>query len=59
MVHALDFKARLDDHGQGRWALVDKNVLKRINEHTLSRSAANPALRGVQDDHLISSGRSR
>ena len=47
MVHALDFKARLDDHGQGRWALVDKNVLKRINEHT-QQISSNPALRGFK-----------
>jgi hypothetical protein len=47
MTHGLDLNARLTDRGQGRWALIDPNVLKRINEHT-SQIASTPTMRGFK-----------
>lgn len=47
MVHGLDMNARLTDKGQGRWALIDSNVLKRINEHT-AQISSNPVMRGLK-----------
>jgi hypothetical protein len=47
MAHGLDFNARLKDTGQGRWGLVDQNVLKRVNEHT-AQISSNPTMRGFK-----------
>lgn len=47
MTHGLDLNARLTDTGQGRWGLVDPNVLKRINEHT-AQISSNPTMRGFK-----------
>lgn len=47
VTHSLDLNARLNDTGQGRWGLVDENVLKRINEH-VSQISSNPAMRAFK-----------
>jgi len=56
ITHGLDLNARLTDTGQGRWGLVDPNVLKRINEHT-AQISSNPTMRGFKMA-TTSSGRS-
>lgn len=33
IAHSLDLSSRLEDHGQGRWGLIDRNVRDRIEEH--------------------------
>ena len=46
-THGLDLSSRLNDQGQGRWALADQTALRRIEQHK-AQISSNPTMRAFK-----------